>query len=143
MRYLLDTNVLREVGRRQPHPKVAAWLASVDDSELAVSVLTLREIERGIGLLRDAKPQAAEDLARRVEVVMDAFGERILPIDRQVAVLWGQLLAESGRHADDAGLAATASTKGLVLVTRNLRDFRGRGVDLLNPYKSPVERLEP
>jgi hypothetical protein len=60
---------------------------------------------------------------------------------QRVAEVWGELLAVLDKHIDDAGLAATARSHGLVLVTRNTKDFLGRGVPLLNPYKSPPERL--
>jgi toxin FitB len=73
--------------------------------------------------------------------VFDAFDGRILPVDRGMAEVWGELLAVTEKHIDDAGLAATARSHGLVLVTRNTKDFARRGVSLLNPYKSPPERL--
>jgi toxin FitB len=58
-----------------------------------------------------------------------------------VAEVWGESLAVTEKHIDEAGLAATARSHRLVLVTRNTKDFIGRGVPLLNPYKSPPERL--
>jgi toxin FitB len=57
-----------------------------------------------------------------------------------VAELWGESLAVTEKHIDDAGLAATARSYRLVLVTRSIKDLIGRGVPLLNPYKSPPER---
>jgi toxin FitB len=141
MKYLLDTNVLREMGRAHPHENVASWLASVDDADLALCSLSVKEIRRGVELLRETKPETAVNLDARVKALFDAFGERILSIDRTVADIWGRQLAASAKHAEDAGLAACASAHGLTLVTRNTKDFRGRGVSLLNPYKAPPERL--
>lgn len=108
MKYLLDTNVLRELGKTSPHKNVAAWLRSVDYSDLAISALTVREISKGIVKLRKTKPETAAALAATVETIFDAFEGRILPIDRAVASVWGEALGQSSKHLDDAGLAATA-----------------------------------
>lgn len=56
MKYLLDTNVLRELGKTSPHKNVAAWLESVDDADLAISALTVREIVKGVAKLKTTKP---------------------------------------------------------------------------------------
>ncbi len=141
MKYLLDTNILREIGKTAPHKHVHDWLQTVDDAELAISALTVREVTKGIAKLRKTKPDVARSLARRIDALIDAFGGRILPVDRLVATAWGEALAVSEKHIDDTGLAATATVHGLVLVTRNVKDFAKRGVTLLNPFKSPPERL--
>jgi predicted nucleic acid-binding protein len=119
---------------------VDAWLAGVDDTDLAISALTVREVSKGIARLRTS-PNVAAAIAARVTDVFDALDGRILPVDRSVAEVWGELLAVMEKHIDDAGLAATARSHGLVLVTRNTKNFARRGVSLLNPYKSPSERL--
>lgn len=137
MRYLLDTNVFREIGKTAPDANVAAWLKGVDDTDLAISALTVREVRKGIERLRAKKPGIADQIEARVSEAFDAFGERILPITREVADLWGQLLAASEKHADDTGLAATAKVHGLILVTRNLKHVAGRGVTALDPFKPP------
>ena len=136
MRYLLDTNVLRELGKTMPHKNVAAWLKSVDDADLAISALTVREIAKGVTKLRKTKPETAAMLDAAVSAIFDAFEGRILPINRPVAAAWGEALGESDKHVDDAGLAATARVHGLVVVTRNIKDFDGRGVTLLDPFKA-------
>jgi predicted nucleic acid-binding protein len=134
MRYLLDTNVFREIGKTDPHRHVAAWLARVDDADLAISALTVREVRKGVVRLRSRKPDVAGQIEARVNEAFAAFGERLLPVGRQVAELWGELLAESEKHVDDTGLAATARVHGLVLVTRNLDHVAGRGAATLDPY---------
>ncbi|MBZ9849668.1 type II toxin-antitoxin system VapC family toxin [Mesorhizobium sp. CA14] len=136
MKYLLDTNVLRELGKTVPHKNVATWLKSVDDADLAISALTVREIVKGVANLRKTKPKAADELEAAISLIFDAFEGRILPIDRPVATAWGEMLAVSEKHIDDAGLAATAREHGLVVVTRNVKDFDGRGVTLLDPFKA-------
>lgn len=143
MKYLLDTNVFREIGKTSPHRHVGAWLSRVDEVDLAISTLTLREVTKGIARLRRTKPEVAAAIRSRVAQAVDAFAERVLPVSREVAELWGELLAESEKHIDDTGLSATARVHGLILVTRNLAHFAGRGVVTLDPYRvSPkVHRL--
>jgi len=136
MKYLLDTNVFREVGKDAPHRHVGAWLSRVDDSDVAVSALTVREVRKGIARLRPRKPEAAAAILERFDDALSALGGRLLPVTREIAELWGELLAESEKHIDDTGLVATARIYGLVLVTRNLNDVAGRGADTLDPYQA-------
>lgn len=136
MRFLLDTNVLREIGKTSPHANVAAWLDTVDDADLAISVLTVRELRKGIVKLRARKPQVADEIDSRVTEILDAFGERILPVTREIADVWGELLGQSEKNIDDTGLAATARIHGLVLVTRNVRHVADRGVATLDPFRT-------
>ena len=143
MLYLLDSNVFREIGKSVQHVNVAKWLGTVDDHGLAISVLTVREIRYGIESLRARKPDIAREIDERVGKGFALYGDRILHVTEAVANEWGRLLAESNRHVDDTGIAATAKVNGLVMVTRNTDDFRGRGIALLNPFKSPPETLAP
>ena len=136
MKYLLDTNVLRELGKTSPHEHVAAWLKTVDDADLAISALTVREIAKGVARLRKAKPETAAALGAAVTKIFDAFEGRILPIDRPVAEAWGETLGQSEKHVDDTGLAATARVHGLIVVTRNVKDFDGRGAEVIDPFKA-------
>jgi predicted nucleic acid-binding protein len=136
MKYLLDTNVFREIGKTRPHRNVAAWLASVADTDLAMSALMVREVTKGIARLRESKIGIAQAIQQRISAVLEDFADRILPIDRAVAATWGELLAASEKHFDDTGLAATARVHGLILVTRNTRHLAGRGVMLIDPFKA-------
>ncbi len=138
MKFLLDTNVFREIGKTKPHANVAAWLNNVDDADLAISALTVKEVRKGIVRLAAKKSDIAHQIEERVGDTFNAFGERILPVTRQVADLWGQLLADSEKHMDDTGIVATARIYGLILVTRNLKHLSGRGAATLDPFsKSP------
>src|SRR5262249_52999315 len=113
MKFLLDTNVLREIGKIEPDANVAAWLNAVDDADLAISALTVREVRKGVVKLRTKKREVADQIEVRMHKVFDAFGERILPVTRDVADLWGELLGQSDKHVDDTGLVATARVYGL------------------------------
>jgi predicted nucleic acid-binding protein len=134
LRYLLDTNVLKELGKSSPHQSVAAWLETVDDLDLMISV---REIWKGIERKRRKDPSLASQLERSAKAIFAAYERRVLPIDENVAERWGVLLGEIEKNIDDTGLAATAYVHRLVMVTRNETDFQGRGVDVLNPFKKP------
>lgn len=138
MRLLLDTNVLSEVVKPRPSPRVIAWLRERSALDLAVSVLTLGEIESGVSRLpagerRDAlRRWLATDLVER-------FAGRILDVDQDVALAWGRLSSEgrmSGRELPviDGLLLATAAVHRLTLVTRNVADCEGRGVEIFNPW---------
>lgn len=140
MSYLLDTNVLSELRRRQPDANVAAWFRQRPPGTLYLSVLTLGEIRKGVEAMADASKRLP--LLDWLETELPAFFTgRILDIDKAVADRWGRLVAEAGRPlpAIDSLLAATAAQHGLILVTRNVRDVQGlAGVTVLNPWDEPA-----
>jgi predicted nucleic acid-binding protein len=108
VKYLLDTNVLKEIGKPNAHENVIAWLDTVDDLDLAISVISLREIWKGIEKKRGEDATLATRLEVAVEAIVAAFRDRILPVNEIVAQRWGALLGRSEKHVDDTGLAATA-----------------------------------
>ena len=135
MSYLIDTNVLSELRRKVPDARVVHWFSQRPAGTLYLSVLTLGEIRKGIEALPD--PPRRLVLLDWLETQLPAFfSGRILPIDAAVADRWGRLVAQAGRPlpAIDSLLAATASQHGLILVTRNLRDVQGLGVQILSPW---------
>jgi predicted nucleic acid-binding protein len=135
MSYLLDTNVLSELRRKQPNKGVSSWFAQRPASSLYLSVLTLGELRKGIdGVQDDARKLALSDWLQH-ELSLFFLG-RVLSIDEQVVDRWGQLVAAAGRPlpAIDSLLAATALVHGLHMVTRNAKDFEGLGLDVINPW---------
>jgi predicted nucleic acid-binding protein len=133
--WLVDTNVISELRRRDPDANVRAWFARRPATELYLSVLTLGEIRKGVEALADSGRRTM--LRQWLEWELPVFfAERLLPIDAGVAHQWGLLLAEAGRSlpAIDSLLAATALHYNLVLVTRNLKDVAGLPVKVLNPW---------
>lgn len=138
MNFLLDTNVLSEPLRPEPDRLVIEWLDSVDEDRLFVSVILFAELSRGIKLL--AAGRKRERLENWLELELtERFNERIFDIDRDIALIWGDVMATT-RAAGlalapmDGFLAATCLHHDLVLVTRNEKDFAGTGVRLLNPW---------
>jgi predicted nucleic acid-binding protein len=133
--YLLDTNVLSELRRREPDANVVKWLERRPATTLYLSVLTLGELRKGIDLLPESPRKRA--LLDWLEVELPGFfSGRVLRIDARVADRWGHLVALVGRPvpAIDSLLAATALTHDLTLVTRNLRDFQGPGLAIIDPW---------
>ena len=134
MSYLVDTNVLSELRRKQPQPEVVAWFTQRPRQTLYLSVLTLGEIRKGIERLGAARQQPLLDW---LEVELpNYFLGRLLAVDAHTADRWGRLLASAGRPLPvvDSLLAATALQHDLTLVTRNTADFAGSGVRLINPW---------
>ena len=136
MSFLLDTNVLSEL-RKGPRcdRNVARWLSAVDDDDLHTSVVVLGELARGIERVRSRDPVFAGQLEQWLRRTVEAMAERILPIDRAVALRWGRITAPRTVPPIDGLLAATAMVHGLVLVTRNVRDVADLGVSHLNPFE--------
>jgi toxin FitB len=141
LRYLLDTNVVSEWAKPRPEPKVVAWFDAVDEDEVFLSVISFAELRRGVELLPAG--QRREDLAAWIDRdLSDRFHGRVLDVDRRVAETWGRVMARgqrSGRSltAMDAFFAASAESRDLTLVTRNVKDFEGLGVAILDPWREP------
>lgn len=137
MSYLIDTCVLSEIVKPRPEPCVIDWFAAVNSDALFISALTLGEIRRGVERLPPGRKP--EQIGAWLEMDLPQwFGERVLSIDAAVSDEWGRLAGLSSRTlpAVDALIAATALRHRLTLVTRNLADFAGTGVVIVNPWDS-------
>ncbi len=135
MSYLLDTNVISELRKgERADPNVTAWIAELADEKIFLSVLTIGEIRRGIESVRRRDPDSAAALDRWLALLSEAHGDRILPIDRAIAEEWGRMNVPDPLPVVDGLLAATARALGLTLVTRNVADVKGTGVELLDPF---------
>lgn len=134
--YLLDTNVLSELRKQgQCDPNVAAWHASVPQEVLFLSALVIGEVRKGVEMMRRRDARQAADIEGWLNGVMLAFEGRILPIDAEIADLWGRMSAARPRPAIDVYLAATAKARGMTLVTRNVADVEGLDAPTLNPFE--------
>jgi predicted nucleic acid-binding protein len=135
--FLLDTNVLSELRRRDRiDPRVAAWADDIHPSDLFISAITILEIEAGTLMLeRRDKAQGAVLRAWIDGKVLPAFEGRILSVDTAVAQRCARLHVPDPRAERDALIAATALVHRLTVVTRNVADFQGMGVGLLNPWE--------
>lgn len=135
MRFLLDTNVVSELRKRErADPGVREWIASVAGEDLALSILALGEIRLGILRLRRRDPEAAGHLAAWLTRTELAYRGRTLAIDAAVTEAWADLNATRPLPVIDSLQAATARVHGLTLVTRKEQDLEGVDVPLLNPF---------
>jgi hypothetical protein len=139
--WLIDTNVVSELRKRRPEPKVASFVARQSLDSLFVSEVTLAEIRFGI--------EQADDAVRRAEIndwlnhkLRPMFVRRVLPITEDVILKW-RLLVEEGRKArhtftqPDLFIAATALQHGLTVVTRDTHDYKLARVSVFNPWTDP------
>lgn len=131
--FLLDTDVLSALRRRERNPGVVRWVESQRTTDLHISVVTVGEIERGITQQQRENPSFARDLGVWLDRVLSLYSDRVLPVDTATARRWGQLSATLGHDGADLLIAATAIEHGLTVVTRNVRHFEPTGVAVLNP----------
>ena len=134
MTYLLDTNVVSEVRRKQPDASVLAWFRRTDPAAIRLSVLTLGEIVKGAESLARRDPTAGQSLRNWLDGLRLHYADRLLGVDGAVAETWGRLSAQRPLPVIDGLLAATALVHNLILVTRNVCDVSGTGVTVVNPW---------
>ncbi|MGA2127920.1 MAG: type II toxin-antitoxin system VapC family toxin [Xanthobacteraceae bacterium] len=140
--WLLDTNVLSELRRPKPAPRVVAFIAAQPLELLHVSAVTLAEIRFGIELVTDATKRAELNdwLAHQVRPM---FGQRALPVTEDIMLKW-RLLVEDGRQEGHTYsqpaliIAATALQHGLAVVSRDTSDYERARVPVLNPWRAEV-----
>lgn len=137
--FLLDTNVVSELVKPKPEPKVVDWVEATAEAQMFLSVLTVGEIRKGIASLNSPARQV------RLQNWLDAdltlrFHGRILPVDQSIAERWGVLAAHVQSAANrmlpviDGLLVATAQHHNLTLVTRNISDVVTTGIPVFNPW---------
>jgi predicted nucleic acid-binding protein len=138
--FLLDTNVISELRktRGRADTNVVAWAAPVAAGSLYISAITVLELELGILQLERRDPTQGAVLRSWMSAhVLPAFAGRVLPVDTAVALQCAQLHVPDRRAERDCLIAATALIHGMTVVTRNVSDFQGTGVTLLNPWVNP------
>lgn len=140
MNYLLDTCVISELIKPKAERRVLAWIESVPEDQLHLSVLTLGELHKGIARLD------AGDRRRRLEKwlsddVRTRFEGRIVTLDEETMALWGRIMGEGERRGRtwpvmDSLMVASALAGHMTLVTRNLTDMQDMGVTLFDPWQA-------
>lgn len=139
MSYLLDTNVvseLRKIGDDKADANVVAWIGAEEAGNFFISAITILELERGVlSIQRRDVAQGARLRAWLDNRIRPEFEGRILSVDDAVATRCAHLHVPDRRNEADALIAATALIHGLSIVTRNVRDFEGTGIVLINPWQ--------
>lgn len=138
MRYLLDTNVISELVKKDPNPNVLRWVDECDETALFLSVITFGELQKGISKLSDKT--RAERLQKWVDQdLVNRFEGRVLPIDLDVIFSWGRVQGISEKNGTklpvmDSLIAATAIANNLTVVTRNVNDIERCQAIVFNPW---------
>ena len=136
---LLDTNVVSELIRPNPNPKVEAWLAEQYSANVFLSVISEAELRYGVAILPAGMRR--DSLAAEIEgVLCEDFAGRILTFDSESARAYTVIAADRRAaglpiHHADCQIAATARARGAKIATRNVADFHRCGVDVINPWK--------
>ena len=134
--FLIDTNVISELRKGdRAHAGVLRFLRSVDPNYLYLAVQTLGELRKGVEVIRlRSDIEQAQRLERWLEMITQSYGDRILDFDLECAQMWGRLMAQSPQHPIDRQIAAIALLYEFTVVTRNVADFAGTGVRVINPF---------
>ncbi|MDB5847859.1 MAG: VapC toxin family domain ribonuclease [Rhodoferax sp.] len=135
--FVLDTNVISELrqGKPQPSAAVRAWAAQQPEHQLFLTSVAVFELELGVLLLERRTPPQGGRLRNWLDATLAAFEGRVLAFTDTAAVLCARMHVPDPRPARDAMMAGIALTHGFTVVTRNVRDFAGTGVQLLNPWE--------
>ena len=131
--FLIDTDVLSALRRRERNPDIVQWMSNQRTADLYLSVVSVGEVERGIVRQQDRDPAFARVLAAWLDSVLALYGERILAVNLPSARRWGRLSGALGHEGADLLIAATAHEHGLTVATRNVRHFEPTGVPVLDP----------
>lgn len=133
--YLLDTNVVSELNKPRPHPRVLVWMEAHQNEAMYISALTLGEIRKGIAMLEARNSAHAHPIAEWAASLRHRFSNRILPVEHTIAEVWGLMMARQDAHAIDTLIAATARVHHMVMVTRNVKLISAHDVPLINPFE--------
>ncbi len=133
--FLLDTNVASEFRRgERMNTGVRVWLDSVTTRDLAISVITDFELERGVLVMERRDPRQGAHFRRWLTQFRREIGTRILPVTPEVARVCASLSMPNQRPFAESLIAATALNQGLAVATRNVRDFDVPGLSVVNPF---------
>ena len=135
---MLDTNMLSEIMRSEPERKVADWIVRQPSDELFTAAVCQAEILSGLAVMPNGRRRAELEEAARA-MFADDFAGRVLPFDTEAAAAYAEVFAvrrKAGRPSGtiDLMLAAIARVRGASVVTRNVADFEGVGVAIVNPW---------
>jgi hypothetical protein len=134
--YLVDTNVISEARKgKKANIGVQRFFQMTASDSIYLSVQTIGEIRRGLENIRHRGdlPQAKK-LEKWLNLIVSDYADKILSFDQECAQVWGGLMSPHPEHPIDKQIAAIALIHDLAVVTRNVNDFRGTGVEIINPF---------
>jgi predicted nucleic acid-binding protein len=136
---VLDTNVLSEPLKSQPSAEVLRWIAATDAA--ATTSVSVGELLTGVGLLPAGRRR--EGLQAAIERTLTSFSDNVLPYDEAAARSYAELQERrrsvgAPLSVEDGMIAAICASRSLRLATRNIRDFQGLGLELINPWEAGI-----
>ncbi|NMN00779.1 pilus assembly protein [Bifidobacterium sp. DSM 109958] len=141
---ILDTNLISETLRPRPAPAVAAWYRQQNPDDLAITTVTVAELLAGVRLM----PEGARrrKLAAAIDYALLPMLDSILSFDAAAALDYADIQAVRTRMGrpispQDAMIAAIARSRDMALATRNVKDFAGTGVTLINPWDAGAQTI--
>ncbi|MEI6744761.1 MAG: type II toxin-antitoxin system VapC family toxin [Methylococcaceae bacterium] len=140
MNYLIDTCVLSEYVKKTPDNLVIEWLNQQRFETLFLSAITIAEIKKGICRIKLSQPKRHKALTHWLNTIEVKFSGQILPISDKVLNNWAKISANAELEGQkmavmDSLIAATAYTHKLILVTRNVDDFKMAPIEIVNPFQ--------
>jgi predicted nucleic acid-binding protein len=135
IRYLLDTNMVSELRKTKPHGAVVAWLKTLGVEQIFLSAVTMGELQTGVELTRRQDPTKAREIEAWLISLEMSFA--FVPMDPACFREWSLLMAgKPDTLREDAMIAATARVHGFTVATRDEKDLKRLGVEIINPFKS-------
>jgi predicted nucleic acid-binding protein len=132
--YLLDTNVISELRRTKPHGAVVAWFNSVPKKLIKIPAAVIGEIQAGVEVTRTQDATKAFEIEQWLERVLVFY--EVVPMDAAIFREWAKILVGRPTHLSADGIiAATARIHGMLLVSRNVKDFLPFGAQVFNPFE--------
>ena len=138
-RYLLDTCVISEFVKPTPQERVVTWLNAINPQNAFLSTVTIGEIQHGISLRPPSNRRTELEIWLH-DTLTRQFAGRMLPLDAETFMTWGRITAEQKQKGQpmsimDSLIAATALQHRMVLVTRNVADFKTQALRIFNPWE--------
>ena len=135
---VVDTNVVSELMRPSPAAQVREWVSAQAPNELCTTAITVAEIRYGLARLADGRRK--QSLQAAATELFAAFTDYIQPFDAPAAIWYATIVAHRDRlglpiDGFDAQIAAICRTRGATLATRNAKDFRETGIDIIDPWR--------
>lgn len=137
--YLLDTNIiseLRKINTGRIDKNVLNWVSSIDLDKTYLNSIVVGELYQGVLAKRHKKDFIQADiLFEWLQSLLDMYQDRILIIDNKTTMIWAELQTPNPKSVNDAYIASTAIVHNLNIATRNIKDFNGMPVKLINPFE--------
>lgn len=137
---VIDTNVISELWRIEPHPNVLSWIDAQAVETLYLSAITVAELRFGLAAMPEGKRRSLYQ--ERLEgQVLPAFASRILPFDFEATQTYSELMARARAEGkaigkDDGYIAAIANARGFAIATRDVAPFQAAGLKVINPWEA-------